>query len=119
MITRRIPFFRILILAELLGPILWASDKPAVTVKFLLKEPEYRKEYTDAEIKKLEEELSSVITGIFENRLGFLSFVTSPGPSYSLTLELDRKDTNGPGPYYEVGFKVRIEGPEIRRKTGY
>jgi hypothetical protein len=104
----------VLILTAVCAPALCAGSKTEVTVSFRLTEPDYRQEYTTDEIAALEAHLSTQVALRFNEHIGFLNFVSDPGPAYSLILELGRRNPQDPGPCWEVGFLVKVAGPQVR-----
>jgi hypothetical protein len=90
-----------------------ATDKTAVMVKFRVAEPDYNDQYATHEIEPLQANLSTEIGTLFNEHIGFLNFITGGTADYSLTVELDRQNPQAPGPYWEVGFWVKMTGSEM------
>jgi len=119
MIPRNKPVLYLFVLTASITSLGHGVEKTPVAVSFRLTEPDYRKECTAAEITALETRLSAKLADLFNENVGFLAFDVQAQAPYSLTIALGRKAPDAIGPYWEVGFKAKIEGPGIRHTDGY
>lgn len=118
MVDRRTNCAILLIVAGLCAAS-YAVDKTAVTVKFRVTELDYNDQYTNPEINALEASLSAEVGRLFNEHCGFLNFITSGTAKYSLTVELNRQNPQAPGPYWDVGFWVKMTGPEMSQSLAF
>jgi hypothetical protein len=96
-----------------------AADKTLVRVAFMLDDPHYTDEFTDADLSNLKRDAAEAIAGALRERFRFLDFAAQDDPAseYSLSVELGRAEGGG-ADVAEFGFHFSLTGPEVPDDVG-
>lgn len=109
----------VLALLAVLGAVRPAAGEQRTPVAVKVVVVEYRNDF-GARVADLERAAAERIAARLGRHLGFLRFTPSPGAPYTLTFEIKAKvPPERPGAPREVGFHVRLDGPDVREGTDY
>jgi len=85
-----------------------ADDRPAVTVRFVLADPNYKVKFSDADRPGVEAAAAMRLAQRLSDRIGFVRFTTQGDLDTVLTFELNRQDPRGTSDIRELGFHVTL-----------
>jgi hypothetical protein len=97
-------------LSAALAPALEAQQPTRVAVEVRLADAKYTNHFHGQE-RAVEERLTTVITGLLAQEIGFVRFVPNGSEPYRLSITLDRRDTLSTGHFVDRGVRVKLVQP--------
>jgi hypothetical protein len=91
-----------------------ATSKTEVGVSFQLTDKHYLDEFRDDQVPEILARAGAAAAGALNERIRFLSFTANPAAPYRLAITLDRAEGSPADLPAEFGFRIALDGPDVR-----